>query len=149
MKWFCLEAIKLLESFKWLPLLLFRLILAYGFWMPAMEKLKNFHSVVQWFESLNIPFPQLSAIVSSTIEVTGIVLLLLGLCTRLICIPLMFMMVVAIFFVHWNNGFTASSNGFEIPLYYFLMLFALLVFGPGGISIDAKIKKNWLMDTKS
>ena len=35
-----------------------------------------------------------------------------------------------------GNGFAASENGFEIPLYYMIMLFTLLVIGPGRISVD-------------
>ncbi len=133
-----------LEFLRWLPFLLFRLTLAYGFLMPALEKLKNFNSVVQWFASLQIPFPRFSAVLSTTVELTGVVLLFFGLLTRLISIPLMCLMCVAIVTVHWTNGFHASANGFEIPFYYFLMLLALFVFGPGGISIDALIKKRWL-----
>ena len=50
-------------------------------------------------------------------------------------------MIVAISTVHIGNGFEAGSNGFEIPLYYILMLFSLLISGPGKISIDSLIKK--------
>ena len=38
---------------------------------------------------------------------------------------------------------TAGDNGFEIPLYYFLMLFALVVYGSGKFSLD------YLLDRKS
>ncbi|MBS0650464.1 MAG: DoxX family protein [Verrucomicrobia bacterium] len=144
MKTFCNKSIQVLESLRWLPLLCLRLILAYGFLMPALQKLKNFDSVVQWFTSLNIPFPYFSAVISTTVELTGVVFLFLGFLTRIISIPLMFLMFVAISTVHWANGFAASANGFEIPLYYFLMLLCLFVFGPGGISIDTLIKKRWL-----
>lgn len=54
------------------------------------------------------------------------VLLLLGLGTRLITIPLMIVMMVAIFSVHLTHGFEAGEYGFEIPLYYLLMLLNLL-----------------------
>lgn len=144
MKTICKKSVRVLESLRWLPLLLFRLILAHGFLMPALEKLKNFSSVVQWFASLQIPFPYFSAVLSTTVELTGVVFLFFGFLTRLISIPLMFLMCVAIFTVHWANGFSAAANGFEIPFYFFLMLLALFVFGPGGISIDARIKKRWL-----
>ena len=51
-------------------------------------------------------------------------------------------MLVAIVTVHLGNGFEAGSNGFEIPLYYLLMLFALLINGAGKISLDNLIIRN-------
>jgi putative oxidoreductase len=50
-------------------------------------------------------------------------------------------MMVAISTVHFKNGFAASDNGFEIPLYYFAMLFMLLSFGAGKWSVDFYFKK--------
>lgn len=35
--------------------------------------------------------------------------------------------------------FAAGDNGLEIPLYYFLMLFALLAMGPRRYSVDQLI----------
>lgn len=75
-------------------------------------------------------------ILAMTTEVLGIVLLTLGFGTRVIALPMMFVMVVAIFTTHISNGFAAGDNGFEIPLYYFLMLFALVVYGSGKFSLD-------------
>jgi len=49
-------------------------------------------------------------------------------------------MFVAIKTVHLANGFEAGSNGYEIPLYYVLMLFTLLIYGPGKFSVDRIIK---------
>jgi len=46
--------------------------------------------------------------------------------------------------VHWGHGYAAGDNGFEIPLYYMLMLVALFVFGPGKLSLDQKIFKKML-----
>jgi len=69
-------------------------------------------------------------------EVLGIILLTLGFGARIIAVPLMITMVVATFTVHIGNGFAAGNNGFEIPLYYFIMLFTLMVFGSGRISLD-------------
>jgi len=85
---------------------------------------------------MSYPFPMVSAILAMTTEVLGIILLTLGFGTRVIALPLMFVMVVAIFTTHISNGFAAGDNGFEIPLYYILMLFALVVYGSGKFSLD-------------
>ena len=126
------------------PLLMFRWILALGFYEPAMMKVKNLSGVAEWFESMNYPLPMVTATLSMVTEVTGIVLLIVGLGTRLISIPLMFVMVIATLTVHLPNGFPAGENGFEIPLYYFLMLFALVVYGSGKYSLDHLFSKRSL-----
>jgi len=125
-----------------LALLFLRLILAYGFYMPAVNKWKNMEGIAQWFESMNYPLPLLNAYLAGTAEAAGVILLFLGLGTRVISIPLIFTMIVAIFTVHIGNGFAAGDNGFEIPLYYLLMLFVLLTYGAGKYSLDFLIKKS-------
>lgn len=130
-----------LEKLKDLPPLLFRLVLAYGFYGPATMKLNNFSGIVEWFTSMGMPLPKLNAFLATGTETVGFVLIFLGLATRLISIPLMVIMVVAITTVHLGNGFEAGNNGFEIPVYYMLMLFSLLITGPGKFSLDALIAK--------
>ncbi len=135
------KIISYLEKLKDLPPLLFRIVLAYGFYGPATMKLKNFDSIVEWFTSMGMPLPKLNAFLATGTETAGFVLIFLGLATRLISIPLMVVMVVAITTVHLGNGFEAGNNGFEIPIYYLLMLFSLIITGPGKISLDALITK--------
>ena len=141
-----------------LPPLIFRLILAYGFYGPAMEKATNFDSTVQWFTNgLKLPFPELNAYMSVATECAGVVLMLLGLGTRFMAIPMMVVMVVAVATVHWASGFPACTtvknaegaietvkHGFEIPFYYFFMLFSLVVTGAGRISLDYLFKKKFV-----
>ena len=124
------------ETIRDLPLLFIRLILAYGFYGPAMMKWSGINNVASWFGSMNYPLPKLSAYLAATTELAGVFLLLFGLGTRLISLPLMFVMLIAIFTVHLGGGFEAANNGFEIPLYYLIMLFVLLVYGSGKYSID-------------
>ena len=122
-----------------LPLLAMRIILAYGFWEPGMMKWKDINGIGQWFDSMGYPLPLFNAYMAATTEVVGAILLLLGFGTRLISIPLMVVMLVAIFTVHAANGFQAGSNGFEIPLYYLIMLFTLTIYGGGKISVEGII----------
>lgn len=132
---------RLAGYFKSISLLLIRLVLAYGFYEPAMMKWSDISAVAEWFGSIGIPFPTLNAYMAATTEITGVVLLTLGLLTRLISIPLIVVMIVAIVTVHLPHGFSAGNNGFEIPLYYMVMLFALLAHGPGRFSLDRVIFK--------
>jgi putative oxidoreductase len=124
-----------------LVLLLIRLTLAYGFYKPAVMKWKDINAISGWFESMGYPLPTLNAYLAGITEMAGVVLLILGLGTRIISLPLIFVMLVAIFTVHISNGFEAGDNGFEIPLYYILMLFSLVVYGAGKYSIDYLISK--------
>ena len=130
-----------LDVIRDVPLFFIRVVLAYGFWIPGMKKYDNFESIIEWFTTLGIPLPTLNAYLATATEIVGAVLLLLGLFTRLISIPLIVVMLVAIFSVHIGNGFESSNNGFEIPLYYLLMLLTLVAFGGGKISLDAILNK--------
>ncbi|MFA7092155.1 MAG: DoxX family protein [Arcobacteraceae bacterium] len=122
-----------------LSLLLARLVIAYGFYHPATYKWGSIESVAYWFETLGIPFPLLNAYMAATTEMLGVVLLTLGLFTRLISLPLIVVMTVAIVTVHLPNGFSAGENGFEIPLYYMLFLLVFVAYGAGKWSLDRVI----------
>jgi putative oxidoreductase len=106
-------------------LLAMRLTLAFGFFDPAIKKFDNINGTAEWFASMNYPLPTVNVILAASVEFAGFFLLMLGLLTRYITIPLMFIMLVAIFTVHLGNGFAAGDNGFEIPFYYLVMLFIL------------------------
>ncbi len=69
-------------------------------------------SVVSWFgDGLGLPFPALMASLAALTELIGAVLLLFGFATRWISVPLMITMLVAIFSVHWQNGWLAIAQG--------------------------------------
>lgn len=130
---------RITASFSDLSLLLVRLTLAYGFYEPAIRKLSNFNGIVTWFDQgLHLPFPYLNAVLATGAESLGLIALVLGLKTRIFSLPLMVTMLVAIFMVHFDNGFAAKANGFEIPFYYFIMLSVLLTHGAGKYSLDAR-----------
>ena len=125
--------------FKPISLLFARLIVAYGFYEPALNKWKDIQGIADWFGSIGIPFPLLNAYMAASTEAIGVVLLTLGLFTRVISLPLIVVMIVAITTVHLPNGFSAGDNGFEIPLYYMIFLFIFFTQGAGKFSIDKLI----------
>lgn len=122
--------------FKPFSLLFARLIVAYGFYEPAMNKWSGIENVASWFGSMGIPFPLLNAYMAATTETIGVALLTLGLFTRAISLPLIVIMIVAIVTVHLPNGFSAGDNGYEIPVYYMLFLFIFFTQGAGKFSLD-------------
>lgn len=65
-------------------------------------------------------------------------LLILGLATRLVLIPLMINMAVIVFIVHPADGFQKM----ELPALYLLVFFFLMFSGPGKFSIDSVISRN-------
>ncbi len=130
------NARNILSKGRDIALLLARLTIAYGFYNPAMQKWSDMSSVASWFGTLGIPFPTLNAYLAASTELLGVVLLTLGLFTRLISLPLIVVMVVAIATVHIGHGFSAGDNGFEIPLYYILFLAIFASFGAGKFSLD-------------
>lgn len=133
--------VKAVSTLKDFPLLFMRLVLAYGFYVPAKNKWSDISAIADWFGSMNYPFPTLNAYLAAGAEAAGVILLALGLLTRFISIPLIIVMLVAIFTVHAGNGFNAGDNGYEIPLYYLIMLLTLTIYGPGKLSVDFFVSK--------
>ena len=143
MKQFYKSLLSFVSSLRDLPPLINRFILCFGFYEPARNKLQHFSDIIGWFGQLGIPAPTLNAYMAVATECSGILLLFLGLGTRVMCVPMMVVMIVAVATVHWQNGFSCSQNGFEVPFYYFCMLFGLIITGPGRFSIDHLIKQKF------
>lgn len=91
-----------------------RLYLAPVFWMSGTLMIANMDATIEWFgnaeSGLGLPFPSVLAYLVAYTESIGALLLLLGLATRWVSIPLMITMLVAIVAVHWQNGWPAIAN---------------------------------------
>lgn len=107
----------LLDRFRGLdflaPLAL-RLYLVPVFWMAGTKKLGDMDSTIAWFGNpdwgLGLPMPELMAWAAALTEAGGAILLLVGLATRWISIPLMITMLVAAMTVHWDKGWAAIAE---------------------------------------
>lgn len=97
-----------------IPLLLLRLYLAPVMIQAGWNKASSFDSIVDWFGNddygLGLPMPLAMAFLATAAELVGGVLLLLGALTRLVSIPLMVTMIVAMVSVHAKNGWLAIAD---------------------------------------
>ena len=91
-----------------------RLYLAPIFIFAGWKKIVGIEDTIAWFGNsewgLGLPFPELMGWLAALTEFGGGIVLLFGLATRLISIPLMITMLVAIFAVHWEFGWQAVSD---------------------------------------
>ncbi|CCU70579.1 DoxX family protein [Thalassolituus oleivorans] len=104
-----------LQYLDGLPPLLLRLYLAPIMMQAGWNKLSHFSDTAAWFGNpdwgLGLPFPELMAALATGTELIGGALLVVGLATRWVSIPLLFTMLVAAFSVHWENGWLAIADG--------------------------------------
>lgn len=100
---------------EFLAPLAIRLYLVPIFWMAGTSKYNHFDDTVNWFGNsewgLGLPMPWLMTFLATATELLGAILLLLGLGTRYISIPLMMTMLVAAFTAHIQNGWLAIATG--------------------------------------
>lgn len=94
--------------------LLIRLYLAPVLIQAGWNKFNHFNDTVAWFGNaewgLGLPVPALMASLAIAAELGGAVLMLIGLATRWVAVPLMITMLVAAFTVHWQNGWLAVAD---------------------------------------
>jgi len=88
-------------------------------------------------EPMGFPVPLLFAYLSASAEFAGGLFIAAGLLTRLAAIPLAFNMGVALFMVHIKHG--DPFGKMELAAVYLVGAVAVLLLGPGGLSIDRVI----------
>ena len=142
---------------QWAPLPL-RLVIGYGFMAHGWAKLSRGPAgFARLLEQIGTPLPELTAWVSTLFEVLGGLAILAGACVAVVSVPLIVMMLVAMFTVHLRYGFSAINTigltaagpqfgppGYEVNLLYIAGLLALILGGAGPLSIDrllARIKR--------
>jgi len=103
-----------LRHVDWLAPLALRLYLVPVFWMAGTQKIAGMDNTIEWFANedwgLGLPFPALLAHLAAYTEAIGALLLLVGLATRWVALPLMVTMLVAAWTVHWQNGWAAIAD---------------------------------------
>jgi len=92
-----------------------------------------------WLTDMHFPEPRYWALLGKAIELVGGCLLLPGLLTRFITIPLMLDMLFIVFVLGHGKIFYED----QYPLLFFLFFLYLFLAGPGKWSIDKRLFKNW------
>lgn len=93
----------------------------------------------QYMESLGLTPGYVMASLAGGAEFFGGLALIIGLLARPAAVALIFMTLVAIFSVHIHNGLFMANNGFEFALALLGALIAILIEGPGRLSLDRAI----------
>lgn len=144
-------------------LLLFRLSIGWKIYLSGYRHLfVNLHGTIDAFRnSFHVPMPELSVYVSGTTELVGGVLLMLGLATRLISVPLAFNFLVAILTAgrksvtqaifggkildpdSYNPGHLGGLEAVidDTAFPFLLTALATLAFGAGKVSLDYFIER--------
>jgi putative oxidoreductase len=128
------------------PLLL--ALRVYFFWqlfLSGKGKLLNIERTTEFFSSLNIPMPLLSVYLAASTECFGGLLLVVGLASRLVAIPVAFTMIVAYITADYEALTSIFSDPDKFvaaaPFPFLLSALIVLAFGPGAFSLDALIKR--------
>lgn len=133
---------------RWSPIAL-RAIVGFGFIQHGFAKLSRgpdaFAAILQ---SMSVPHPHLMAWLTTLTELSGGLALLLGAFVPIVSLPMTAVLLVAIFKVHLQYGFSSikllavtpagakfGPVGYEVAVLYIAWLAALVLGGPGPLSI--------------
>ncbi len=131
-------------------LLLLRLYWGWQFFGTGKGKLMNHEKVTAFFQQLHIPFPSFNVWLVGGAECVGGLLLLIGLGSRLVSLPLLFTLATAYLTAESDalkaifsdpDKFTGAT-----PFLFMLACFIVLAFGPGRFSVDWVLEKKFLAE---
>jgi uncharacterized membrane protein YphA (DoxX/SURF4 family) len=108
------QFLNVIKHTEGLAALLLRIYLAPVLMQAGYNKLSHFEDTAAWFGNpdwgLGLPMPEVMTALAAGTELFGGFLLLIGLATRIVALPMMATMVVAAFSVHLPNGWLAIAD---------------------------------------
>lgn len=130
-----------------------RLIVGYGFFAHGWAKLSrgpdNFAGIL---DAMGMTAPHFLSWATVAVEIVGGLMILAGALVPLATVPMIAVLLVAIFTVHLPNGFSSiklmgydasgahfGQPGYETDLLYLAGLIALCIGGAGPFSVDARL----------
>jgi putative oxidoreductase len=131
-----------------------RLIIGLGFLQHGYAKLaRGPDDFINILHAIGIPSAFLLGWATILVEIVGGFLIVIGAFIPLVAIPIMIVLLVAIFTVHLPNGFSSiklqsfdaagahfGQPGYEADLLYLAGLMALCLGGAGPISVDGLLR---------
>ena len=139
---------------RWSPIPL-RLIVGYGFMQHGLAKLsKGPDAFAAILQAMGVPSPHLMAWLTILTELLGGLAVLVGAFVPLVSVPMVVVLLVAVFTVHLPFGFssikllgvtaagpTFGPPGYEVSLLYIACLAALVMGGSGPFALGGLIRK--------
>lgn len=152
--WYVSLTTKVSDRFGYFAPLPLRLIVGYGFMSHGYSKLahgpEHFAIILQ---ALGVPSSELMAWATIAVELLGGFAVLIGAGVPLASVPMIIVLLTAIFTVHLPFGFNSvkllavtpegpkfGPVGYEVNLLYIACLVALVLTGTGPLSVDAAIR---------
>ena len=134
---------KLMETRDSLGLLVLRVVTGAIFIGHGLPKFgwmgdRTLASTIEGFGNMGMPLASITAPLVAGVEVFGGALLIVGYMTRLVSAMQCFAMLVAVFAVHWSNGFL-GRGGYQWALMLAAAAFCLMLEGGGKYSLDRKL----------
>src|SRR5215469_12339967 len=139
---------------RWAPIPL-RLIVGYGFMEHGFAKLsKGVGAFAAILQAMGVPAPHLMAGLTILTELFGGFAVILGAFVPIVSLPMAAVLLVAMFTVHLPYGFSSikliavtaagakfGPPGLEVDLLYVACLAALVLGGPGPLTIGGLIRR--------
>jgi putative oxidoreductase len=127
-----------------------RLVVGLGFFEHGYAKLaRGWESFAGILHAIGMPFADALALATIAVEIIGGLLILLGAFIPVAAVPMIIVLLVAIFTVHLPYGFSSiklisydaagahfGQPGYETDLLYIAALLALCIGGAGPFSLD-------------
>ena len=132
-----------------------RLIVGYGFMEHGLAKLsKGPDAFAAILQAMGVPDPLFMAWFTILIELLGGLAVLLGAFVAIVSVPMVAVLLVAMFKVHFPYGFSSikliavtaagakfGPPGYEVNLLYIACLAALVMGGSGPFAVDGLIRR--------
>ena len=153
---FVLKLLTRLPIARWSSIPL-RLIVGYGFMQHGSAKLsRGVDAFAAILQGMGVPAPHLMAWMTILTELLCGLAVLLGAFVNIVSVPMMAVLLVAMFKVHLPYGFSSikllavtatgakfGPVGYEVILLYIACLAALVIGGSGPFAIDGLLRKRF------